>query len=143
MEIIENSNKMFFAYFKIFKKQPTQNSTSNMEILKLTKDTLQYPLDLEIEEKTKIENKWNSLQILMYNCSYNGDSNFDKIEETFNDLIDLYICNKTILNWYENYYKENLIQTKYHIENNKYIWTIKNLEHHTTGYMSFYESRYS
>lgn len=143
MEIIDETKNMFNSYFRLFKKQPTKNPESNMCILNLAMETLAYPTHLDNIHKQEILNNWEQLKHAWVSCTLEPSEDcFNLIEVSFTNVINLYRTNNDVINWYENEYKQNLLHTGNHIEENKYVWTIKNLQHHASAYTSFYESRY-
>lgn len=143
MEIIDNAKHAFNSYFKLFKKQPTKNPESNMHFLNLIIDTLALPSHLNNDYKLEILENWNILKNGWVGCTIEPSNvKFHIIENTFNIIVELYCSNNVITSWYENEYKQNLLHTANNIENNKYIWTIKNLQHHASAYASFYDSKY-
>lgn len=135
MEIINETEKAFNSYFRLFKKQPTKNPESNMHMLNLIIDTLALPSHLDDNYKQELFNNWNSLKHLWVNCTIQPtEDGFNLIESSFNTIINLYRTNNVIIDWYENVYKQNLLETNHHFEDSRYTYTIKNLQHQTTAY---------
>lgn len=143
MEIIDRSEDAFNSYFKLFKKQPTKNPESNMHFLNLIIYTLALPKQLDDESKSTILNHWNMLKDVWVKCTMQPTEDyFDSIDIIFNLIINLYSNNNIITNWYENEYKQNLLQTAHFFEDNKYTYIIKNLEFQATAYDSYYQNYY-
>lgn len=68
-------------------------------------------------------------------CSINPSINLlTEIKNNFDQIIKIYKENDIIVNWYENEYKNFLLNTSRKFEINKYIFMIKNLQHHSSAY---------
>jgi hypothetical protein len=144
MELIDGAENMFKSYFKLFKKQPTKNPESNIGILNLAMETLAYPAHLNDSDKYILIHNWNTLKYAWVDCTLNpSEEQFNLIESMFNHIITYYKTNNVIVNWYKNEYKQILTQTPHNIEDNKYEYTIKNLQHHASSYESYFLSKYS
>lgn len=67
MEILDETEKMFNAYFKILKHQPTKNPESNSGIFVLVEEYLQCPAHIDDDTK-KLLSKNGQIFIFLLKC---------------------------------------------------------------------------